>query len=296
MTSDAKIGLLLGLVFIFLIAFLINGLPQFGSKTNNNELTTNMNSFQNNPPGIGTKERKVQENLNWEQMIEKNPISSAQGSSTIGSGQAERDDQLASGMSSDVEGQDIRSITPLPDDVSLAKESPADDSGQPEVNKQRPAQTQPLTKTYIVAEGDNLADIAIKFYGTQEGRKETNVNKIFEANKRILKSPHEIYVGQKLTIPPLTASSPVKGNRDSILSGSMFEKVESIGKKYLSVDGQAAKQGKWYVVREGDSLWKIAAEQLGNGSRFSEISKLNANILEHEDNLTVGMRLRMPAR
>lgn len=27
MTSDAKIGLLLGLVFIFVIAFIINGLP-----------------------------------------------------------------------------------------------------------------------------------------------------------------------------------------------------------------------------------------------------------------------------
>lgn len=31
MTSDAKIGLLLGLVFIFVIAFIINGLPNFGS-------------------------------------------------------------------------------------------------------------------------------------------------------------------------------------------------------------------------------------------------------------------------
>ena len=27
MTSDAKIGLLLGLIFIFVIAFVINGLP-----------------------------------------------------------------------------------------------------------------------------------------------------------------------------------------------------------------------------------------------------------------------------
>ncbi|MHC4666559.1 MAG: hypothetical protein ACYS9T_11500 [Planctomycetota bacterium] len=31
MTSDAKIGLLLGLVFIFTVAFIINGLPRFSS-------------------------------------------------------------------------------------------------------------------------------------------------------------------------------------------------------------------------------------------------------------------------
>ena len=39
MTSDAKIGLLLGLVFIFLIAFIINGLPSFNNNKDNNELT-----------------------------------------------------------------------------------------------------------------------------------------------------------------------------------------------------------------------------------------------------------------
>jgi hypothetical protein len=34
MTSDAKVGLLLGLFFIFVIAFIINGLPRFRSDTN----------------------------------------------------------------------------------------------------------------------------------------------------------------------------------------------------------------------------------------------------------------------
>ena len=43
MTSDAKIGLLLGLVFIFIIAFVINGLPRFKSVLAENELTLNAN-------------------------------------------------------------------------------------------------------------------------------------------------------------------------------------------------------------------------------------------------------------
>ena len=53
MTSDAKIGLLLGLVFIFIIAFIINGLPSFKSEVDNNELTTTMVSL-NKQLGIGS--------------------------------------------------------------------------------------------------------------------------------------------------------------------------------------------------------------------------------------------------
>nr|MBC8217755.1 hypothetical protein [Planctomycetota bacterium] len=61
MTSDAKIGLLLGLIFIFVIAFIINGLPSFRNATNNSELTTNMFSSQHENWVIGTNERKVQD-------------------------------------------------------------------------------------------------------------------------------------------------------------------------------------------------------------------------------------------
>ena len=44
---------------LFIIAFIINGLPSFHSHSNNNELTTNMVSSQNNPPGLGSKEREI---------------------------------------------------------------------------------------------------------------------------------------------------------------------------------------------------------------------------------------------
>jgi nucleoid-associated protein YgaU len=49
-------------------------------------------------------------------------------------------------------------------------------------------------------------------------------------------------------------------------------------------------------VRQDDNLWRIATEQLGNGNRYKEIKKLNANIIKDEKNLTVGMLLRMPTR
>ncbi len=283
MTSDAKIGLLLGLVFIFIIAFIINGLPNFRHNANTNELTTNMTSFDDDSLGIGTKERKAQEALNWEELFEKQPFSEAQ---------------------TPLEGkQEVRSVTPLPHSTQVAKEPHETTETQPssvgtkeaEDKKPQPAKTT-WPKIYVVNEGDNLADIAKKFYGPEDGNKRMNIDKIFEANRQLLRSPDEIYVGQKLIIPAPVYLTPDKSKISSVLANNLFEKVKSIGRKHFSVDGRGEKQTGWYTVQEGDSLWKIAAGQLGNGSRYAEITKLNADILDDEDNLTVGMRLRMPAR
>jgi nucleoid-associated protein YgaU len=138
-----------------------------------------------------------------------------------------------------------------------------------------------VQKVYVVEEGDSLSVIAKKVYGEVEGNRKVNVARIFEANRN-LKSRDKIYVGQKLFIP--------------LLPGTSFKKVETLAGKN-TVEGKSRKSsGKWYVVRDGDSLWDIASEYLGNGSRYYEIVRLNTNILSDEDNLVVGMRLKLPAR
>jgi hypothetical protein len=57
MTRDVKIGLLLGLAFIFMIAFVINGLPSF--RGDSNELTKTLIDPPVRQPGIGANERDV---------------------------------------------------------------------------------------------------------------------------------------------------------------------------------------------------------------------------------------------
>ena len=290
MTSDAKIGLLLGLVFIFIIAFIINGLPKFRDKTNNHELPTNMVNFADGSLGIGLNERKVQEALNLDDLVRRQSFGEVQ--------PAVEDAQV------------VRSITPLPGDVSRAEQlhettevqseqalvpPPPVPTKATELENPKPAKPA-WPKSYVVREGDNLAGIAQKFYGPEEGNRRININGIFEANRTLLRSPDQIYVGQKLVIPSPSSLTVDKNKPDGVLSGTLFEKVESIGRKYLSVDSSGAKQSTWYVVREGDNLWKIAAEQLGNGARYAEIGGLNADILDDEDSLAVGTRLRIPAR
>jgi nucleoid-associated protein YgaU len=50
-----------------------------------------------------------------------------------------------------------------------------------------------------------------------------------------------------------------------------------------------------YVVKEGDNLWKIAKNQLGDGSRYKEILALNLTIKKDKP-LMVGTKLTMPPR
>ena len=280
MASDAKIGLLLGLVFIFIIALIINGLPSFREDGSNNQLTTNMVSLQNNPPAIAAKERGV---INLREAVGKKPTQV----------------ELPSAGN-----QDVLPTTAVPESASVVKETTAVEAivaaAQAVAAKDESYKTDAdgviPPKIYVVDEGDTLAVIARKFYGSREGSKKINIARIFDANRKLLKSPDEISVGQKLIIPPLLASVPNKGKIVNVLSGTEFTKVESVGKRHLLANGRQAEQSSGYVVREGDSLWQIAAEQLGNGSRCSEIAELNAGVLDGEDNLSVGMRLKMPAR
>ena len=243
MTRDVKIGLLLGLAFIFMIAFVINGLPSF--RGDSNELTKTWVDFPDKQPGIGAKERVV---IDWAAAMEKQPF------------------RVDNPLIDDSE----RFRTKLPQGPPTAKNT--NPLGLQESNivkvvvprrienertdvKKTETVKPALPKIYVVADGDNLALIAKKFYGEEEGNKRANIMKIFEANRNQLESPDDIYVGQKLIIPALRSSAAENKNKSGLAS-SIFEKVKSIGRERLpSKKPEQASRGKSYTVRDGDSLW-----------------------------------------
>ena len=281
MTSDAKIGLLLGLVFIFIIAFLINGLPNFRKDKDDNELTIGLVGSQNVPPGLAAGERKA----NREVINRIEPV---------------KEPHLESRISPEPD-RGIRFETALPTNPVVSKQDviaePAALQLPPAIAKNSQSDTSEpagpaLPQVYIVSDGDSLASIAKKFYGDSDGNRLANINRIFEANRGLLKSPDQIYLGQKLTIPALQND---KSKLQQVFSGTIFKKVESVGRRHLP-SAPPAKQDSRHVVREGDSLWQIAAEQLGDGARYSEIAELNADIIDDEDTLVVGTRLKIPVQ
>jgi len=49
---------------------------------------------------------------------------------------------------------------------------------------------------YTIKAGDSLSKVAEQFYGAQ-----SKWAKIYEANRRTMKNPHFIYIGQRIVIP-----------------------------------------------------------------------------------------------
>ncbi len=301
MTSDAKIGLLLGLVFISIIAFVINGLPRFRSATNGSEMTTNMVSSQNDTQPIGSRERQAPGLFDWTEQANEPTYEETQPPL-----EQKEDVRFKIQLPNDISVAKDTSIMEIADEVESTIPEPVEPAPPVQISEEKieekieaktPKPARPaLPKVYVVSEGDTLADIAKKFYGPEEGNKRANIAKIFEANRQLLKTVDDIYVGQKLTIPPLVASQADKKETKSTIADSIFEKVKSIGIKHLSTRPDKEEQSVPYIVQEDDNLWRIAARQLGNGSRYREISKLNASVLKDENDLTVGMLLRMPVR
>lgn len=59
-----------------------------------------------------------------------------------------------------------------------------------------------------------------------------------------------------------------------------------------SASGQASQTARTYTVRKGDSLWAIAAKQLGDGTRYKEIKTLNGL---KSDTIYAGQVLKLPS-
>jgi len=54
---------------------------------------------------------------------------------------------------------------------------------------------------------------------------------------------------------------------------------------------------RYYTVKSGDSLWRIAKEQLGDPARHEELFELNAATLNNDpDNLHLGQKLILPPK
>ena len=281
MTSDTKIGLLLGLVFIFVIAFLINGLPSFRSKTHGNDYTARMANLDSQQGlGVASPARQLQDRMaartRLPETVERNPIFqnlqyAAPGPTNPVRGEWDFPEYLNKQLERDMQQKASYALS------EVQGPSPAREEGQV---VQRPV-------IHPVEENETLAAIAKRYYGQTEGNRQVNLDRIFEANSDKLHSPHQIRVGQRLVIPPLPGES----------LADVFIPVEKPHSTRLPRAAPTSQSPESYRVKEGDSLWKIAAKVLGNGSRYEDILKLNRDLLGSEESmLPVGAQLRLPTR
>ncbi len=370
MTSDAKIGLLLGLVFIFVIAFIINGLPNLKPQQATRADVPVVVGFEGQEVGI-TGRAKAEADRDWTTLagqpqepapIIQTPVEQPSAvvvetpaaESQVAGGQDVRYETFLPGAQTD--SPRTESLLPRIDNplgriesilnrftasqqsqgtstVDMSPMQPATVGPQPgfqtpqptavqprvevrPAEQRNPAATSPAQATtankpivgriYVVGEGESLSTVAKNVYGPEEGNRYVNINRIYEANKDILKSVNEVIAGQKLIIPPLPKPTAAPDKPSDVLSRELFEKVESIAKRPTPQTQTATStptttsavggQGRWYTVQEGDNLWKIASAQLGAGARYDEIAKLNTDLLKDGEKLKVGVKIRLPVK
>lgn len=312
MTKEAKVGLLLGLVFIVAIAVVLRGVHKTGvggsdetshlaiknhvaDSSDDESVSPAVKNLQLRPKrtygngrygqsqrvrlprrGYDSNGRSTSRRNVGDAALTVARHTQANSGDVRVAGKAAEDDVAGSAKAA---GGDIRYEQMLPGRGDSSVDSGAATMG---IGTRRSGNSTVTSvkapgSMYVVADGDNLSKIALAVYGNEAGRKWANVMRIYQANKGRLESMDDLWAGQRLVIPVLAGANSYK-----------------TAPSRISTAPKVSQAGRVYVVRENDSLWKIAERELGSGSRYVELAKLNSDVITDENNLWPGVSLRLP--
>jgi nucleoid-associated protein YgaU len=136
-------------------------------------------------------------------------------------------------------------------------------------------------------EGDTVTKLAIKYMG---GNSRANREAIIRANPNVGADGHKMFAGQTYLIPASAAAAPV------VVSSDQPRPAPRPAPKASPAPEPIPAGMSLYTVKENESLWKIASEQLGSGARYPEIRDLNQDVLKGSDAVRTGMRLKLPPK
>jgi nucleoid-associated protein YgaU len=129
-------------------------------------------------------------------------------------------------------------------------------------------------RTYQAVAGDTLSGIAAKLPG---GNTKANREALIALNPDLKANPNLIVAGRTYNLPAAAATAKAAPQPAPHSAQA------------------AATPQRWYTVKPGDSLWKIANEQTGSAATLDTIRRLNKETLNGKDVVRVGMKLRLPA-
>lgn len=107
--------------------------------------------------------------------------------------------------------------------------------------------------------------IAQKMYGDRKFWK-----KIYVDNKDVLKNPNRIYIGQKLTIYFDADTTQQQNETGNTLSANS------------------------YMIKPGDTLWKIAQKVYKKGYYWKNIYEANRKTIKSPEKIRVGQVIQLP--
>jgi nucleoid-associated protein YgaU len=151
----------------------------------------------------------------------------------------------------------------------------------------------PDMKFYTWKEGDSYRGIANKYYGDY-----TKLTVLRRANE----DRTDVTPGQKIYVPVFDVNAPAPGatTQTAMLSESVKREVQATpasattAKEAMQPAATTSGVKKVHVVQDGESLWKISKQALGNGARWKEIYEANRDVLATPEALHKGMKLKIP--
>jgi len=275
MTADAKVGLLLGLFFIVIIAFLVNGLPNFIREENTSPPNASIIAPTGQDIVLDNSASDAVHRLYPSRSIQQRATQPPQETIVLDS---------STELSQQVE---IPDIVPPPQSP-VVQNTPSAIVQETEVASK--------VRTHVVKSGQTLPVIAKQYYGPEEGNRLVVIQKLYEINSGTLKSPDHVYVGQKLSIlSKEEMEALINPSSQAVQAPSPTENfLKNFPAIFERVDKKDARSVSEYTIQEGDSLWSIAEENLGDGNRYKEIAKLNKGTIKSVNDLVVGTRLKIP--
>jgi nucleoid-associated protein YgaU len=163
-------------------------------------------------------------------------------------------------------------------------------------------------REFVAQAGDNLSKLATRMLGANT---KANRDAIVRANPSLQRNPNLVVEGRKYKVPGAsqapTPAAPAPVVTTAAGTSAIPETVPVPQRRASApipvtdlVDpvppSRPADQTVWYVVKENDNLWRIAAEQLGSGNAAAQIKAMNKDVLKGGDSIVPNMRLRLPAK
>jgi len=139
-------------------------------------------------------------------------------------------------------------------------------------------------REYKAQPGDSLSRIAALLPG---GNTKANRDAVVKLNPTLQKDPNKV-IADRIYLLPTDKAQPAPAPAPLVDRASPVVRTPE--------PTPAAMQYRSYTVKKGDSLTRIAVEQLGSKSEVATIKKLNDDILKGGDVIKIDMKLKLPAK
>lgn len=135
---------------------------------------------------------------------------------------------------------------------------------------------------YTWREGDTFRELATRYYGDP-----SRVTLL----RRVNEDRFDVAPGEKVLVPVYDLDAP---RGDALADAAPADGGAIRGPGAAATPASIAAGARVHVVKEGESLWKIAKAELGSGARWKEIFDANRDVLPDPEALRSGLKLRIP--